>query len=160
MRLNWRWQTFKWRGVAQIVCGMKAAAVDTFRAMLAAFRQINEEQRQAIMSPMVRMLGASVEELPNHKHVSLALDHLAAETKVGQFQWSTAVNPHSIPSLIRLPGVGWGIVYAKGDSGRWLIDLPDGVLKTGLFPRGTQFAPLHSLAVQEEGGESALSLFR
>ena len=90
----------------------------------------------------------------------LALDHLAAETKVGQFQWSTAVNPHSIPSLIRLPGVGWGIVYAKGDSGRWLIDLPDGVLKTGLFPRGTQFAPLHSLAVQEEGGESALSLFR
>ena len=90
----------------------------------------------------------------------LALDHLAAETKVGQFQWSTAVNPHSIPSLIRLPGVGWGIVYAKGDSGRWLINLPDGVLKTGLFPRGTQFAPLHSLAVQEEGGESALSLFR
>lgn len=71
----------------------------------------------------------------------LALDHLAAETKVGQFQWSTAVNPHSIPSLIRLPGVGWGIVYAKGDSGRWLINLPDGVLKTGLFPRGTQFAP-------------------
>ncbi len=53
------------------------------KALLTAFRQINDVQRQALMSPMVRMLGCSVDELPTHNHVSLALDHLASLDVVG-----------------------------------------------------------------------------
>lgn len=53
------------------------------KELLTAFRNSNEDVRQAIMSPMVRMFGCNVDELPNHRNVSLALDHLAALDVVG-----------------------------------------------------------------------------
>jgi hypothetical protein len=53
------------------------------KAMLAAFRGSGDDVRQAIMSPMVRMFGCNVDELPGHRNVSLALDHLASLDVVG-----------------------------------------------------------------------------
>lgn len=53
------------------------------KAMLAAFRGADDTVRQAIMSPMVRMFGCNVDELPGHRNVALALDHLASLDVVG-----------------------------------------------------------------------------
>ena len=53
------------------------------KALLSAFRQIDDAQRQALVSPMVRMLGCTLDEPPTHHHVSLALDHLASLDVVG-----------------------------------------------------------------------------
>jgi hypothetical protein len=53
------------------------------KELLAAFRNSSDDVRQAIMSPMVRMFGCNVDELPGHRNVSLALDHLATLDVVG-----------------------------------------------------------------------------
>ena len=53
------------------------------KGLLAAFRALTDEQRAAIQSPMVRMLGCTLEDVPTHHHVSLALDHLASLDLVG-----------------------------------------------------------------------------
>jgi hypothetical protein len=53
------------------------------KGLLTAFRQVTDEQRQCLMSPMVRMLGCNVDELPGQRHVSFALDHLASLDIVG-----------------------------------------------------------------------------
>lgn len=53
------------------------------KALLAAFRRSTDEQRLAIRSPMVRMFGCNVEELPQRRHVAIALDNLASMDVVG-----------------------------------------------------------------------------
>ena len=53
------------------------------KAMLSAFRKISNEQRLALTSPMVRMLGCNVDETPERRHVSVALDNLASMDLVG-----------------------------------------------------------------------------
>lgn len=53
------------------------------KALLTAFRQIDDRQREALTSPMVRMFGCSIDEPPTHNNVSLALDHLASLDLVG-----------------------------------------------------------------------------
>lgn len=53
------------------------------KGLLTAFRTLTPEQRAALQSPMVRMLGCSLEDTPTRHHVSLALDHLASLDLVG-----------------------------------------------------------------------------
>jgi len=47
------------------------------RTVAAAFRATNPMQREALRSPMVRCLGASLDDPLNHRHVGTALDKLA-----------------------------------------------------------------------------------
>jgi hypothetical protein len=70
-------------GLAPLIGFAKDLKFNDQRALLSAFRQINDEQRQALTSPMVRMLGCSVDEMPTHNNVSLALDHLSSLDVVG-----------------------------------------------------------------------------
>jgi hypothetical protein len=53
------------------------------RTMTAAFRSITDEQREAIKSPMTRMLGCNFDESPEHRHVPIALENLATMDVVG-----------------------------------------------------------------------------
>lgn len=53
------------------------------KAMVSHFRQIDAEQKRAIANPMVRMLGCDVGDEPERRHVSIALDNLAAMDVVG-----------------------------------------------------------------------------
>lgn len=53
------------------------------KAALQCFRQLNDEQRKALTSPMVRMLGCELDEAVTHRHVSVALEHLASMDVVG-----------------------------------------------------------------------------
>ena len=53
------------------------------KELLIAFRGANDQQLQTMMSPMVRMLACEVDELPNHRHVSIALERLATMDVVG-----------------------------------------------------------------------------
>lgn len=53
------------------------------KALVSHFRQIGAEQRRALASPMVRMLGCDVGDEPGRRHVSIALDNLAAMDVVG-----------------------------------------------------------------------------
>ncbi|MGO9431074.1 hypothetical protein [Rhodoblastus sp.] len=53
------------------------------KAMTAAFRSITDEQREAIKSPMTRILGCNIGESPEHRHVPIALENLATMDVVG-----------------------------------------------------------------------------
>ena len=70
-------------GIAPLVDFARDLPFDDPKLLLSAFRQISDEQRQAIASPMVRMLGCGVDEPPAHRHVSFALEHLASMDVVG-----------------------------------------------------------------------------
>lgn len=70
-------------GLKPLIDFAKNLRLDDSKALLSAFRQIDDQQRQALISPMVRMLGCTLDEVPTHNHVSLALDHLASLDVVG-----------------------------------------------------------------------------
>jgi hypothetical protein len=53
------------------------------KAMIARFRAAPREQREAMTSPMTRVFGCGIEEFPEHRHVSTALDNLATMDVVG-----------------------------------------------------------------------------
>lgn len=53
------------------------------KALTAAFRAANDLQRQALMSPMTKTFGCNVDELPERRHVSIALENLASMDLVG-----------------------------------------------------------------------------
>lgn len=57
--------------------------LDSSSAMTAKFRAASPEQRAAISNPLVRMLGCGVDEIPEYRHVSTALDNLATMDLVG-----------------------------------------------------------------------------
>ncbi|MDE2363466.1 MAG: hypothetical protein KGM42_12375 [Hyphomicrobiales bacterium] len=70
-------------GLTPLVDFAKTLKFDDHKNVLTAFRQIDEAQRQALVSPMTRMLGCTLDEPPTHHHVSLALDHLSSLDVVG-----------------------------------------------------------------------------
>jgi hypothetical protein len=47
------------------------------------FRAATPEQRDAMASPMTRVFGCGVDERPEHRHVSTALDNLGSVDVVG-----------------------------------------------------------------------------
>jgi len=53
------------------------------KAMVSHFRQVGDEQKKAMASPMVRMLGCEIGDEPERRHVSTALDALAGMDVVG-----------------------------------------------------------------------------
>jgi hypothetical protein len=53
------------------------------KSLLSAFRQIDLEQRQALVSPMVRMFACTLDEQPTYNHISLSLEHLSSLDLVG-----------------------------------------------------------------------------
>ena len=53
------------------------------KALTAKFRTATPEQREAIMSPMTRVFGCGIGEIPEHRHVSAALDNLGTMNVVG-----------------------------------------------------------------------------
>ena len=69
--------------VEPLVDFAKDLAFDDPRALLSAFRAISDEQRQALISPMVRMLGCESGEIPQRRHVTSALDNLSTMDVVG-----------------------------------------------------------------------------
>lgn len=70
-------------GLLPLVNFARSLDFDNPKALLQSFRQIDESQRQALISPMVRMLGCTLDEQPSYSAVSLALDHLASLDVVG-----------------------------------------------------------------------------
>jgi hypothetical protein len=57
--------------------------VDDSKAMLAKFRNLTDEEREALMSPMTRMFGCIPGETPERRHVTAALENLASMDLVG-----------------------------------------------------------------------------
>jgi hypothetical protein len=53
------------------------------KALTAKFRMATPEQREAMTSPMTRVFGCGLEERPEHRHVSTALDNLGSVDVVG-----------------------------------------------------------------------------
>lgn len=70
-------------GVAPLLDFARDLPVTDRTGMVAHFRQLDAEQKRAIASPMVRMLGCDVGDEPERRHVSIALDNLAAMDVVG-----------------------------------------------------------------------------
>ena len=57
--------------------------LDDPKSILQAFRRLAPEQRHALANPMTRMLGCNFDELPQRRHVGIALENLASMTVVG-----------------------------------------------------------------------------
>jgi hypothetical protein len=53
------------------------------KALVTKFRGATREQRDAMSSPMTRVFGCGIGELPEHRHVSSALDNLGTVDAVG-----------------------------------------------------------------------------
>jgi hypothetical protein len=53
------------------------------KATTTKFRAATPSQREALMSPMTRLFACGIGEVPQHRHVSLALDNLASIDLVG-----------------------------------------------------------------------------
>ena len=53
------------------------------RALRSAFRNLAPEQRDAISNPMVKIFACDVDEVPQRRHVGLALEYLASMDIVG-----------------------------------------------------------------------------
>jgi hypothetical protein len=53
------------------------------RALTTKFRAATPEQREAMTSPMTRLFGCAIDEHPEHRHVSTALDNLGTADVVG-----------------------------------------------------------------------------
>jgi hypothetical protein len=53
------------------------------KALVGRFRAASPEQREALTSPMTRVFGCSIEQRPEHRHVSTALDNLGNADVVG-----------------------------------------------------------------------------
>lgn len=70
-------------GVEPLVDFARDLPLSDHRALLLAFRRLNDDQKLALNSPMVRMLGCNVEETPERRNVSIALDNLASMELVG-----------------------------------------------------------------------------
>ena len=70
-------------GLMPLLTLAKGLVFNDRKALLTSFRSIDDEQRQAITSPMTRMYGCSLDEAPTYRHVSVALEHLAGLDVVG-----------------------------------------------------------------------------
>lgn len=70
-------------GVAPLLDFAGKLPLSDAKALVSHFRQIDAEQKRAIASPMVRMFGCDVGDEPERRHVSTALDNLAAMDVVG-----------------------------------------------------------------------------
>lgn len=70
-------------GVESLVEFVRDLPLTDPKALLPAFRRLSDEQKLALASPMVRMLGCNVEETPERRHVPIALDNLASMDLVG-----------------------------------------------------------------------------
>jgi hypothetical protein len=57
--------------------------VEDSKAMLTKFRNLTDEEREALMSPMTRMFGCIPGETPERRHVTAALENLASMDLVG-----------------------------------------------------------------------------
>lgn len=53
------------------------------KALVGRFRAASPEQREALTSPMTRVFGCSIDQRPEHRHVSTALDNLGNADVVG-----------------------------------------------------------------------------
>jgi hypothetical protein len=53
------------------------------RALIAKFRGMTREQREAISNPMTRVFACGIDEHPEHRHISTALDNLGGMDVVG-----------------------------------------------------------------------------
>ncbi|MBV9065367.1 MAG: hypothetical protein JO004_06320 [Methylobacteriaceae bacterium] len=53
------------------------------KALTMKFRTATPEQREAMTSPMTRVFGCGIDERPEHRHVSTALDNLGTADVVG-----------------------------------------------------------------------------
>lgn len=70
-------------GIAPLVDFARDLPFGDQKALTNAFRGADDEQRQALMSPMTRTFGCNVDELPERRHVSIALENLATMDLVG-----------------------------------------------------------------------------
>jgi len=58
-------------------------ALNDERAMLQAFRRLDPDQRDLFSNPMTRLFGCDVDDPPQRRHVSVALENLASMDVVG-----------------------------------------------------------------------------
>ena len=57
--------------------------IDDPKGVLMAFRSLDREQRQILSNPMTRLFGCNFDEIPERKHVGVALENLATMDVVG-----------------------------------------------------------------------------
>ncbi|PWB82708.1 MAG: hypothetical protein C3F11_10525 [Methylocystaceae bacterium] len=70
-------------GITPLVDFARDLPFDDQRALIAAFRRATDAQREAMTSPMTRTFGCNVDEFPERRHVSIALENLARMDLVG-----------------------------------------------------------------------------
>ncbi|MFO1168955.1 MAG: hypothetical protein U1E19_12730 [Rhodoblastus sp.] len=70
-------------GVAPLLDFARDLPLSDSKALVTQFRQLGDEQKKAMASPMVRMLGCDIGDEPERRHVSTALDNLASMDVVG-----------------------------------------------------------------------------
>jgi hypothetical protein len=70
-------------GVEPLIDFARDIKLDDPKGVLAGFRGLNEPQRLALASPMVRTFGCTADEPPDWRHVNLALENLASMDVVG-----------------------------------------------------------------------------
>ncbi len=74
--------------------------------------------------------------------------------------WRAETAPDSLPAVVRLPGMGWGILYAKTEPEGWLLDTPSGRRRINLLPEDAEIASLVAANNGNQGRISAFELFR
>lgn len=70
-------------GITPLIDFARDLAFDDQKALTAAFRRATEDQREAMRSPMTRTFGCNVDEFPERRNVSIALENLARMDVVG-----------------------------------------------------------------------------
>ncbi len=70
-------------GLEPLIDFAGALPIEDAKGVLAAFRALDREQRQILSNPMTRLFGCNFDELPERKHIGVALENLATMEVVG-----------------------------------------------------------------------------
>lgn len=91
---------------------------------------------------------------------SKALRSLFKALRLAAPVWSAEPGIAALPALARIPGVGWGIVFARSERGHWRVETPAGKQVIYSIPPGTGFAPMRLAAIVSPHEQSAWRLLR
>ncbi|MBM3563424.1 MAG: hypothetical protein FJX16_02655 [Alphaproteobacteria bacterium] len=70
-------------GLTALTNFVRGLPFEDSKGMLAKFRNLTDEEREALVSPMTRMFGCIPGETPERRHVTTALENLASMDLVG-----------------------------------------------------------------------------
>ena len=74
--------------------------------------------------------------------------------------WRVESAPDTLPAVVSLPDMGWGILYAKTEPEGWLLDTLAGRRRINVLPPDAEIASLVAATSGKQGRRSAFELFR